>query len=247
MTKEELIQDLGNRLNLNVSRETLDALALYKDLLQEWNDKINLTAITDDEGIFLKHFADSMMIFQSPAAKQAITVIDVGTGAGFPGLVMKILRPEIELTLLDPLQKRLNFLDEVVKQLKLSKVSLIHGRAEDVSRETSYRDHYDLAVSRAVAILPTLMEFCLPFVRPSGHFIALKGPGIAEEIQLNKSLHKELGAKDATITLLDSLDEMEHNLVSFEKMKETPNKYPRKFTQIKKDNERYKSRLDDKK
>lgn len=233
----------GDQLGLNVSRETFNQLITYKDLLQEWNDKVNLTAITDDEGIYQKHFKDSMSIFQSNEAKKAIKVIDVGTGAGFPGLVMKIVKPEIQLTLLDPLNKRLTFLKEVVKTLHLEGVTFIHGRGEDVSRETSHRDQYDLAVSRAVALLPTIMEFCLPFVKPHGAFIAMKGPGVDQELKLNKQLSKDLSSKLKEVIEIKDLDELEHNLIVFQKNSPTKDRFPRQFAKIKKDNQRYKDQL----
>lgn len=239
----ELLKRIGESVALDVSRETFEQFTLYKDLLKKWNEKINLTAITDDDEIFLKHFADSLSIFRLAEVKQAKTVIDVGTGAGFPGLPMKIANKNIELTLLDPLNKRLNFLKEVGSQLGLTKVHYIHGRAEDVSRETSSRDHYDLAVSRAVAILPTLMEYCLPFVRPHGYFVAMKGPGISAELELNRKLANDLSARLIKVEPVTDLDEFEHNLVMFQKTKPTVAKYPRKNVQIKKDNERYRARL----
>lgn len=240
----ELLQRIGESIELDVSRETFEQFVLYKDLLKEWNQNINLTAITDDDDIFLKHFADSISIFKLNEIKNAKTVIDVGTGAGFPGLPMKIIKNDLSLTLLDPLNKRLNFLKEVAKQLNLADVSFIHGRAEDVSRETLHRDSYELAVSRAVAVLPTLMEYCLPYVKKNGYFVAMKGPGINRELELNPGLIKELSAKLIRVEQVTDLDEYEHNLVLLLKQAATNNKYPRKFTQIKSDNQRYRDQLD---
>lgn len=239
----ELLQRIGASIRMDVSRETYDQFRIYKDLLKEWNERINLTAITDDDEIFLKHFADSISIFRLDVVQQARTVIDVGTGAGFPGLPMKILKKELQLTLLDPLNKRLTFLKEVGKELGLTEIEYIHGRAEDVSRETSQRDHYDLAVSRAVAVLPTLMEYCLPFVKPQGHFVAMKGPGIDAELGLNRQLASDLSARFIKVEPVTDLDDFEHNLVLFQKSKPTATKYPRKNVQIKKDNERYRAKL----
>ena len=238
----ELLQRIGHSMDLDVSRETFEQFIIYKDVLKDWNEKINLTAITDDDEIFLKHFADSISIFHLEEAKQAETIIDVGTGAGFPGLAMKILKKDVHLTLLDPLNKRLNFLKEVGKLLGLQDIEYLHGRAEDVSRETSYRDHYDLAVSRSVAILQILMEYFLPFVLVGGHFIAMKGPGIESELELNKQLASNLSSKLVKIEPVVDLDEFEHNLVLFQKIKSTNAKYPRKNVQIKKDNERYRGK-----
>lgn len=240
----DLLKRIAEPRGFDVSRETYERFIIYMRLLLEWNEKINLTAITEPEAIFLKHFADSISIFQLKETHSAKTVIDVGTGAGFPGLPMKIIKPEINLTLLDPLNKRLNFLKDVVSQTGLDQVSFIHGRAEDVSRETSQRDSYDLAVSRAVALLPTLMEYCLPFVAPNKFFVAMKGPGITEEVRLNPKLLKDLSGILQRIELVSDLDEYEHNLVLIQKTGKTNNQYPRKFTQIKKDNERYRAQLD---
>ncbi|KAF5063747.1 Ribosomal RNA small subunit methyltransferase G [anaerobic digester metagenome] len=239
----DMLRRIAEPMEMDVSRETFERFVLYKNLLQEWNQHLNLTAIIDDDGIFLKHFADSITIFRLNEVKQSKSVIDVGTGAGFPGLPMKILDNSIELTCLDPLNKRLTFLKEVTNQLGLAGVHFIHGRAEDVSRETSHRDHYDLAVSRAVAVLPTLMEFCLPFVAPNHYFVAMKGPGIDAEVKLNPKLFHELSSSLVKIEQVPDLDEYEHNLVLIKKTNATSSNFPRKFAQIKKDTERYKTLL----
>ena len=239
----ELLKRISEPLELDVSRETFEQFVIYKNLLKEWNQKMNLTAITEDDEIFLKHFADSITIFNLNEVKKSNSVIDVGTGAGFPGLPMKIMKPSIELTCLDPLNKRLNFLREVSKELGFNDISFIHGRAEDVSRETSHRDHYDLAVSRAVALLPTLMEFCLPFVAEDKYFVAMKGPEIKKEISVSKRLFSELSAQLVKVQPIVDLDEYEHNLVLIRKTGKTKKTYPRKFTQIKKDNQMYKDLL----
>lgn len=241
----DLLKRIGESVQLDVSRETFDKFVLYKDLLKEWNEKVNLTAITGDDDIFLKHFADSITIFKLNELKDIRKVIDVGTGAGFPGLPMKILKNDIDLTLLDPLNKRLNFLKEVTTQLNLSNIKFIHGRAEDVSRETIHRDAYDLAVSRAVAVLPVLMEYCLPYVAKNGYFVAMKGPGIERELQLNPQIIKNLSAKLLRIEQVSDLDEYEHNLVLVQKLRPTSAIYPRKNAQIKKDNEQYSGSISD--
>ncbi|PKK39860.1 rRNA small subunit 7-methylguanosine (m7G) methyltransferase GidB [Clostridiaceae bacterium JG1575] len=241
----EMIQRLGHDLGLDVSRETLERLDDYMHLLQEWNQKMNLTAITEDDGIYLKHFADSLSLYRCQKAIQAQELLDVGTGAGFPGVPMKILREDLSLTLLDPLQKRLVFLQHVIDQLGLTKVTTLHGRAEDVSRETSHRDRYELVVSRAVAVLPTLMEFCMPFVRPGGYFIAMKGPQVLEERKLDPTIFQKMNSSCIDIQKIPPLDELDHHLLIIEKIGPTPNKYPRKFALIKKDNERYRKLLED--
>ena len=239
----DLLKQIGDSAELDVSRETFEQFVLYKDLLKEWNKMINLTTIIEDDDIFLKHFADSITIFKLKELTNVKTVIDVGTGAGFPGLPMKILKKELNMTLLDPLNKRLNFLKEVTKQLGLTDVNFIHGRAEDVSRETLHRNYYDLAVSRAVAVLPILMEYCLPYVAKDGYFVAMKGPGIDRELQLNPLIIKELSAKLVKIVPVEDLDDYEHNLVLLQKLRPTKGLYPRKNAQIKKDNEQYRLQL----
>lgn len=243
----DLLKRIAEPMEMDVSRETFERFVIYKDLLKEWNRKINLTAITEDHDIFLKHFADSITIFRLPEIRKAHSVIDVGTGAGFPGFPMKIISPDIELTLLDPLNKRLNFLREVSSQLGLETVHFIHGRAEDVSRETSHRDHYDLAVSRAVALLPTLMEYCLPFVAVDHHFVAMKGPGVDRELQLSKRIFNELSSKLVRVDQVNDLDDFDHNLVLIQKIAKTNRTYPRKNAQIKKDNQRYRDQLEERK
>lgn len=234
----------AEKLNLNVSRETFEMFEIYSKFLIEWNTKINLTAITDPDEIFTKHFIDSINIYNLKEIRNDSCVIDVGTGAGFPGLPMKIVNNSINLTLLDPLNKRLKFLDQVIMELGLKEVTLIHGRAEDVSRETSHRENYDLAVSRAVANFPILCEYCLPFVKKDGHFVALKGPGIQDELNLNKSIISELGGKLSKIEIV-KLEDFEHNLVLVKKIKSTPEKYPRKNSLIKKDSDRYKAIIEE--
>lgn len=235
MTNYDLLKLYGDKYNLNVSRETYEKFVIYSKLLVEWNEKINLTAITDENEIFLKHFIDSISIFTLNEAHNSKTIIDVGTGAGFPGLPMKIVNDEMELTLLDPLNKRLIFLQEVINNLGLKNVKLIHGRAEDVSRETNYRDKFDLAVTRAVASLPIVSEYCLPFVKKDGNFIALKGPNISSELNYIPNRIDQLNGKIKEIVEVKDIDEFSHNLVVIEKTGSTPKQFPRKNTLIKKD------------
>lgn len=237
----DLIKRIGYDCGFDVSRETLERFENYRLLLTEWNEKINLTAITEEDDVYLKHFADSIMIYRRKEIRNCKKVIDVGTGAGFPGLPMKILNPEIRLTLLDPLNKRLNFLKEVVNADGLEEVEFIHGRAEDVSRETSYRDSFDLAVSRAVATLPILSEYCVPFVKTGGYFAALKGPSVHDELSKNRNIFRELNSEIIDIEEYEGIEEFNHNIVLIRKTGPTPQKFPRKTVQIKKDMEKYKN------
>lgn len=201
----------------------------YKDMLKDWNEKINLTAITDDEAIIKKHFIDSLKIFRFTDLKNCKKVIDIGTGAGFPGIPMKIIMPDIEIVLLDSLNKRVKFLNEVINSLNLKGIIAIHGRAEDFARETNYREMFDAVVSRAVANLSVLSELCLPYVKRDGFFIALKGPSVEEEILEASIAIKVLGGElQNTIIVTVEGTDLNHNLVVIKKIKGTSKEYPRK-------------------
>ena len=198
-------------------------------LLQEWNEKINLTAITEDGEVVKKHFIDCIKAFKRDEFKKAETMIDVGTGAGFPGLPIAIMRPELKVTLLDSLNKRINFLNTVVNELGLKNVTTIHSRAEDGARNKELREKFDIATSRAVANMSVLSEFCLPYVRVGGNFIALKGPAVEQEIEDSRNAIGTLGGKLIDICEV-SIEETElrHNLVVVEKVKACDKIYPRK-------------------
>jgi len=201
----------------------------YKALIKEWNEKINLTAITEDEKIIKKHFIDSIKVFEYPYVKEATKIIDIGTGGGFPGIPMKIVKPESSMVLLDSLNKRINFLNEVIDKLELKDIKTIHGRAEDFAQKAEYREEFDLAVSRAVANLTVLLELCLPFVKVGGYFVALKGPAIEDEIKDSKVALKVLGGHiQEILTSIISGSDLKHNLLVIKKIKDTPKKYPRK-------------------
>ena len=171
---KSIIKDGAKQLGLEISELQINQLIKYAQLLKEWNKKMNLTAIKDDEGIAVKHFLDSMTAIST--GKIGETVIDVGTGAGFPGLVLKIMKPEIKLTLLDSLNKRITFLKAIAEELGIEGIEFIHARAEDGGRNSKLRASFDTVVSRAVANMTTLSEWCLPFVKKGGYFLALKGP-----------------------------------------------------------------------
>jgi 16S rRNA (guanine527-N7)-methyltransferase len=207
----------------------------YKDLLKEWNEKINLTAITEDEGIIKKHFIDSISILSSGIVKGNISVIDVGTGAGFPGIPIKIIMPSVRVVLLDSLNKRVNFLNTVISELGLSGIDTVHGRAEDFAKKESFRESFDVATARAVANLAVLSEYCIPYVKVGGHFIAMKGPAAQEELSESKNAIGTLGGKFSRIveTKIPE-EELKHNLVIVEKISKTLDKYPRKAGQIEK-------------
>lgn len=208
----------------NVSAEKF---AVYMELLREWNEKINLTAITDEEGILVKHFFDSCSI--SEFVDNNSKIIDVGTGAGFPGLPLKIVNDTLNLTLVDSLNKRINFLNEVKDKLGLKNVETVHGRAEDVGIDNKYREKYDFAVSRAVAELRILVEYLLPLVKVGGKVIAMKGPNIDEEVENAKKAVKLLGGEIERIESfrLGNTDN-ERTVIIIKKIKNTESKYPRK-------------------
>ena len=197
----------------------------YKDLLLEWNDKINLTAIIDENEIRLKHFADSLTV--SEFIEDNSKVVDVGTGAGFPGIPLKIYNDSLSITLVDSLNKRINFLNEVIDKLDLNNIDAVHGRAEDLGRDKEYREQYDIAISRAVANMSTLVEYLLPFVKIGGKAICMKGPNIDEELKDAQKAINILGGEIEKIESL-KLGDMDRNIIIIKKIKSTPAKYPRK-------------------
>ena len=223
---ETILTNLCNKLNIELSERQVEQFLLYKDLLKEWNEKINLTAITDDKEIVIKHFIDSLTIAKYISDND--TIIDVGTGAGFPGIPIKIVKPDTEVTLLDSLNKRLLFLQDVIDENKLKKIRCVHGRAEDVSRETIHREVYDIATARAVANMSTLVELCIPFVKVGGLFVCMKGTN-TDEIDDAKNAIKLLGGEIEKIDnfVLPDTD-MERNIIIIRKVKNTPGEFPRK-------------------
>lgn len=222
------IKDLET-LNINLTEKQIKQFIRYYELLIEWNQYINLTAITDYDEVMKKHFIDSLSLVKVYNCNETKSVIDVGTGAGFPGLALKIAFPMFHVKLLDSLNKRVQFLNHVISELKLENINVIHGRAEDFARPDKLREKYDLCVSRAVANLTTLSEYCLPYVKVGGQFIAYKSEKAQEEIENSKSAIKILGGSidDVKFFVLPNSD-YQRNLVIINKIKETPNKYPRK-------------------
>ncbi len=224
---EQLLLNALNEFGIQINKNQIQQFMLYKKLLLEWNEKINLTAITDEREIILKHFVDSLSIGAVYNLKSNINVIDVGTGAGFPGVPLKILYPNINMTLLDSLNKRILFLNELINQLELKNIDCIHSRAEDGGR--LYREKYDLCLSRAVANLAVLSEYCIPFVKVGGTFISLKGANVEEELSNSKMAIEKLGAKIEEIKLIDiPFSDIKHSIIIISKIRQTPIKYPRK-------------------
>lgn len=214
-------------LNIEITQEQAQQFYKYMQLLLEWNEKMNLTAITEPEEVILKHFIDSITIKQY--MDKAETVLDIGTGAGFPGIPLKILGENNEFTLLDSLNKRIIFLQTVIDELKLSNIQAIHGRAEEFIKQKNKRESYDIVVSRAVARLNVLLEYMLPFVKIGGKCICMKAFDIEEELNAAKKAIEILGGeieKIDTITLPNS--DIQRKIIIIKKVKNTPSKYPRK-------------------
>jgi 16S rRNA (guanine527-N7)-methyltransferase len=217
------------QLNINATPEILDKFEKLKDLLIEWNEKINLTAIIESREVDIKHFVDSATCIATGYIKNGDQVIDVGTGAGFPGVPVKILDDSLKVTLLDSLNKRIKYLEDVVNKLELKDVKLVHSRAEDGGINKLYREKYDIALSRAVASMNVLCEYCLPFVKVGGYFICQKGPSYKEELDNAAKAIEVLGGKIKEVKnykLADS--DITHYVIIIEKVKATPSKYPRK-------------------
>lgn len=218
-----------NALGISLTEEQINQFLIYYEMLVEWNEVMNLTAITEYEDVMKKHFVDSISLIKAYDVSKQVKVIDVGTGAGFPGLALKIAYPKLQVTLLDSLNKRIQFLDAVIDKLGLTGVETIHGRAEDFAKPGKLREQFDLCVSRAVANLSTLSEYCLPFVKVGGQFISYKSEKITEEKELAGKAISLLGGKiknQVEFTLPDS--DIYRNLFIIEKAKETPKKFPRK-------------------
>jgi len=234
--KESLREAAEAVCSVGLDENALGRFYLYAELLAEWNGRMNLTAITDGTGIIYKHFADSISVLANFDIPQGETVIDVGTGAGFPGLPLKIVRDDIDLTLLDSLNKRIGFLDAVTDELGLDKVRRLHMRAEEGGREPGLRERFGLCVSRAVARLDMLSEYCLPYVKLGGCFIAMKGAETAGEINEAKEKIKLLGGEVSEVKTVElKLDSIRHSLVIIRKVRQTPSGFPRTQRQMTKD------------
>lgn len=223
--RESLIQKAGEA-GIKINEVQAQSFQTYLELLLEWNEKMNLTAITDPEEIVEKHFVDSLTLLTACKIKPGVKLIDVGTGAGFPGIPLKIMRPDVQLTLLDSLNKRLNFLGEVCGALGLESVR-VHRRAEEAGLDRKMRESYDIAVARAVAPLNVLCEYCLPLVKMKGYFVAMKGPGVQKELEEAKSALNLLGGTDVELKSFQLPTAGERSIVVVQKKEFTPKGYPR--------------------
>lgn len=220
------------KLNISPTKEQLKQLETYAKMLLEYNKKFNLTAITKQEDIYLKHFYDSLTITKEIDLDQELKVLDIGTGAGFPGIVLKIFFPKLDLILLDSNNKKISFLNEVIKELGLKKIKCIHGRAEELP--TNYREYFDIVTSRAVANLRVLTELSIPYLKVNSYFISLKGKA-DEELKEAESTLKVLNCEIEKIEKFILPDQVsERAIIKIRKEKETPDIYPRKYDKIKK-------------
>jgi len=230
-----LLENGLKEMGISVLPEQLKQFELYTNLLLEWNEKFNLTAITKSEEIAVEHYLDSASLLTTPFIREGRSIVDMGTGAGFPGVPVKILMPGVKLVLVDSLKKRTVFLEELVSRLNLKDVEVVHGRAEEVGQDPNYRGKFDLAVSRAVAELRVLCEYCLPLVCKGGYFIALKGPGAYQEVEDANRAIRVLGGQYIDTALVKvPFSERIHNLVIVKKALDTPASYPRKAGKPKK-------------
>ncbi len=233
MNNTELLKRGIEDFGIEASEKMLADFQNYKEILVEWNQKMNLTGIEDEKEVFIKHFLDSISAVTKGYIQNGMSLIDVGTGAGFPGMPLRICLPELKVTLLDSLNKRINFLQEVANQLDIDDIEFIHGRAEDFGKNEDYRECFDIATARAVAGLPALMEFCVPFVKVGGYFVCLKGPNANLELEESKKAMEVLG-----IEYIEKIDiklpeiDLDHNILVFKKIKNTPSKYPRKAGKV---------------
>lgn len=229
MTNADILKKGIEDLGLKCSYETIDKFSKYREILVEWNQKMNLTGIEEEKEVYIKHFLDSVAAVKKGYIKDGMSIIDVGTGAGFPGLPLRICLENSKVTLLDSLNKRINFLSEVCTNINIDDIELIHGRAEDFGKDEKYREQYDIATARAVAGLPILMEFCVPFIKVGGYFVCLKGPNADTELEESRKAMEVLG-----LEFVEKIDvelpeiELKHNIVVFKKVNSTPAKYPRK-------------------
>ena len=229
MNGKELLIDGIEKIGLEISEEQANQFMKYYEMLIETNKVMNLTAITELDEVIIKHFIDSLLVAKKINVNNFDSLIDVGTGAGFPGIPIKIMFPEIRVVLLDSLNKRLKFLNNVIDELGLESIETVHGRAEDIARKEEFREQYDLCVSRAVANLSTLSEYCIPFIAKNGKFISYKSSISSEEIQNAKSAIKILGGtvvEEKTVHLPCS--DMDRTFVVVNKTNNTGKKYPRK-------------------
>ena len=228
---KDLLKEKGEMFHVKLDDEALERFDKYGKLLVEWNEKINLTAITDPEGVTIKHFLDSITIFSYVDIPEGAKVIDVGTGAGFPGLAMLIARPDLDMTLMDSTKKRLMVIEDILENIGL-KANIVHSRAEDAGQSKEFREKYDFSTARAVTNLRDLAEYCLPFVKVGGSFVPMKSAKAQEEISDAKKAIHVLGGQISKVDTFDLLDCGERTIINVKKISSTPAKYPRPSAKI---------------
>lgn len=227
----EDLKQILKRSPIDLSDSMINQFVFYTDLLIEWNKKMNLTSIIKPEEIAIKHFLDSLLTFDAYKIPQNAKVLDVGTGAGFPGVPLKIARPDLNLTLLDSLNKRLIFLQSLLTSLNIN-ADLVHERAESAAKQNIFREKFDLVISRAVAPLNILLEYCIPFVCVDGVFIAMKGSNAESELDLAQNAIKKLNIKVILLKKFTLIDKNDRSIIVFKKLFSTENFYPRKSSKI---------------
>lgn len=229
MNREEILKTAAASLGIELSEVQVDQFIKYYEILVEWNSFMNLTGITEYEEVVQKHFVDSLALCKALDMGEIKSLIDIGTGAGFPGIPLKIVYPHLQVTLLDSLQKRIKFLDEVIAQLELENIETIHGRAEDFAKPSMKRESYDVCVSRAVANLASLSEYCLPYVNMGGYFVPYKSGKVDEELAEAKKAVFLLGGKiEEEVKFMLPESDISRSLIKIKKVSATPKKYPRK-------------------
>ena len=228
---KDLLREKAEMFHVKLDETALERFDIYGKLLVEWNEKINLTAITDPEGVTIKHFLDSLTIFSYVDIPKGAKVIDVGTGAGFPGLGMLIARPDLDITLMDSTKKRLMVIENILENIGLS-ANVVHSRAEDAGQNKAFREQYDFSTARAVTNLRDLAEYCLPFIKVDGSFIPMKSAKAQEEIAEGKKAIHVLGGQIIKQDTFELLDCGERTIINIKKISSTPAKYPRPSAKI---------------
>lgn len=223
------VEQVATHLDIQLNDQQRSQFAQYFDYLRQVNQQINLTAITEEQEVYIKHFYDSLTIASIFSFQQGDSLIDIGTGAGFPGIPLKIIFPDVKITLLDSLKKRIHFLQEVIERLHLKQITCVHGRAEDMAHKKDYREQFDVVTARAVAKLNTLAEYCLPFVKVGGTFLAMKSPSVHEEINDAKQAFHKLGQVVYTTHSFSLPNQQgERVIVAIQKKHSTPKAFPRR-------------------
>ena len=222
---KEIFINESKDLNLEINDKQLELFYQYMNGIIDWNDKINVTAITDEKMFIVKHFVDSLAINKFVA--QAKSIIDIGTGGGFPGIPLKIMNYDKKVTLIDSVNKKLNVIRDITKDMDLGEIEILHSRAEDLASKQEYRETYDIATTRAVSNFSTILEYMLPFIKVGGYAICMKGPNYTEEFEEAKVAIEVLGGKFDSIERLNVGNELERNIIVIKKVKNTPKKFPR--------------------